>query len=26
MDEADDREGNKIVAPVHILWGAKHGS
>ena len=23
MDEADDRAGNKIVAPVHALWGAK---
>jgi haloacetate dehalogenase len=23
MDEADDRAGNKIVAPVHVLWGAK---
>lgn len=22
MDEADDRAGNKIVAPVHVLWGA----
>jgi len=24
MDEADDRVGNKIVAPVHVLWGAKN--
>jgi haloacetate dehalogenase len=24
MDEADDRAGNKIVAPVHALWGAKN--
>jgi haloacetate dehalogenase len=24
MDEADDRAGNKIVAPVHVLWGAKN--
>jgi haloacetate dehalogenase len=24
MDEADDRVGNKIVAPVHALWGAKN--
>ena len=23
MDEADDREGHKIEAPVHALWGAK---
>jgi pimeloyl-ACP methyl ester carboxylesterase len=23
MDEADDRAGNKIVAPVHALWGAR---
>src|SRR5215469_11030739 len=23
MDEADDRAGHKIVAPVHALWGAK---
>ena len=23
MDEADDRVGNKIVAPVHALWGAR---
>jgi haloacetate dehalogenase len=23
MDEADYRAGNKIVAPVHALWGAK---
>ena len=23
MDEADDRAGNKIVAPVHVLWGAR---
>jgi haloacetate dehalogenase len=23
MDEADERAGNKIVAPVHALWGAK---
>src|SRR5579864_6756773 len=23
MDEADDRAGNKIVAPVHALWGSK---
>jgi len=23
MDEADERAGNKIVAPVHVLWGAK---
>jgi haloacetate dehalogenase len=23
MDEADDRAGNKIVVPVHALWGAK---
>ncbi len=23
MDEADARAGNKIVAPVHTLWGAK---
>jgi haloacetate dehalogenase len=23
MDEADDHAGNKIVAPVHALWGAK---
>jgi hypothetical protein len=23
MDDADDRAGNKIVAPVHALWGAK---
>ena len=24
MDEADERAGNKIVAPVHALWGAKN--
>src|SRR5216684_3893229 len=24
MDEADERAGNKIVAPVHVLWGAKN--
>ncbi len=24
MDEADDRAGNKTVAFVHILWGAKN--
>src|SRR3984957_7234326 len=24
MDEADDRAGNKIMAPVHALWGAKN--
>jgi len=24
MDEADDRAGNKIEAPVHALWGAKN--
>ena len=24
VDEADDRAGNKIVAPVHVLWGAKN--
>jgi hypothetical protein len=24
MDEADDRAGNKIVAPVHAVWGAKN--
>jgi haloacetate dehalogenase len=24
MDEADDRAGNKIVAPIHALWGAKN--
>ena len=24
MDEADDRAGNKIVAPVLALWGAKN--
>ena len=24
MDEAADRAGNKIVAPVHVLWGAKN--
>jgi haloacetate dehalogenase len=24
MDEADDRAGNKIVAPVLVLWGAKN--
>jgi haloacetate dehalogenase len=24
MDEADDRAGNKIVAPIHVLWGAKN--
>jgi len=24
MDDADDRAGNKIVAPVHALWGAKN--
>jgi haloacetate dehalogenase len=24
MDEAVDRAGNKIVAPVHALWGAKN--
>ena len=23
MDEADDRVGNKIVAPVHAPWGQK---
>jgi len=23
MDEADDRAGNKIVAPLLALWGAK---
>ena len=23
MDEADDRAGNKILAPVHALWGAR---
>lgn len=23
MDEADDRTGNKIVAPVHALWGTR---
>jgi haloacetate dehalogenase len=23
IDEADDHAGNKIVAPVHALWGAK---
>jgi haloacetate dehalogenase len=23
MDETDDREANKIVAPVHALWGQK---
>ncbi len=23
MDEADERAGNKIVAPVLALWGAK---
>ena len=24
VDEVDDRAGNKIVAPVHVLWGAKN--
>jgi haloacetate dehalogenase len=24
LDEADDRADNKIVAPVHVLWGAKN--
>jgi haloacetate dehalogenase len=24
MDEADDRAGKKIVAPVHALWGTKN--
>ena len=23
MDEADDRAGNKILAPIHVLWEAK---
>jgi haloacetate dehalogenase len=23
MDDADDRAGNKIAAPIHALWGAK---
>ena len=24
MDEADDRSGNKIEAPVHVLWGTRN--
>ncbi|MFZ0644255.1 MAG: alpha/beta hydrolase [Candidatus Acidiferrales bacterium] len=24
MDEADDRVGKKVVAPIHALWGAKN--